>query len=48
MEELRNSYKMLVGKLKGKRPLQRPRRKVEDNIQMYLKEVRCNVWSGFI
>ena len=29
------------GKSKGKRPLGRPRRKWEDNINMELQEVRC-------
>jgi len=28
------SYRGLVGKLEGKRPLERPRRKWEDNIKM--------------
>jgi hypothetical protein len=32
MGELRNAYKMSVGKPEGKRPLERPRRKWEDNI----------------
>jgi len=30
-----------VGKPEGKRPLGRPRRRWEDNIKMYLQEVRC-------
>jgi len=30
-----------VGKLKGKRPLGRPRRRWEDNIKMDLKGVEC-------
>jgi hypothetical protein len=40
MRELRNAYKILVGKLEGKRPLGRPRCREEDNIKMYLKEIR--------
>jgi hypothetical protein len=32
-------YGFLVGKLEGKRPLGRPRRKWEDNIKMNLQEV---------
>jgi hypothetical protein len=32
----RNAYRILVGKLEGKRPLVRPRRKWEDNIRMDL------------
>ena len=34
-------YRILVGKLQGKRPLERPRRRLEDNIKMDLQEVRC-------
>ena len=33
-------YRVLVGKSKGQRPLGRPRRRWEDNIQMDLQEVR--------
>jgi hypothetical protein len=32
-------YKVLVGKLEGKRPLGRPRRRWEDNIKTDLQEV---------
>jgi hypothetical protein len=35
---MRNSYKMLVGKPKGKRPLWRPRSKWNGNIKMDIKE----------
>jgi hypothetical protein len=35
----RNSYKILVRKTEGKRLLGRPRRKWEDNIRMYLREI---------
>jgi hypothetical protein len=34
----RKLYKVLVGKLEGKRPLGRPRRRWEDGIRMDLKE----------
>jgi len=34
-------YRVLVGKLEGKRPLGRPRRRWVDNIRMYLREVGC-------
>ena len=34
-------YRVLVGKLDGKRPLGRPRRRWEDNIKMDLQEVGC-------
>ncbi|KAJ4435187.1 hypothetical protein ANN_23763 [Periplaneta americana] len=35
----RNAYSVLVGRLKGKRPLGRPRHRWEDNIKMDLREV---------
>jgi uncharacterized short protein YbdD (DUF466 family) len=38
--KLRNAYKLLVGKPDGKRPLERHRRKWEDNIKMDLEEIR--------
>jgi hypothetical protein len=34
MGEMRNAYRILVGKPKGKRPLGRPRCRWEDNIKM--------------
>jgi len=37
--DIRNAYKTSVGKLEGKRPLRRPRRRWEDNIRMYLREI---------
>jgi hypothetical protein len=39
--ERRGVYRILVGKLEGKRPLGRPRHRWEDNIKMDLKEVEC-------
>ena len=41
MEQFRNVYRVLVGKLEGKRPLGRPRRAWEDNIKMDLWEMGC-------
>jgi hypothetical protein len=41
MEEGRIAFKIL-GKLTGKRPLGRPRRRWEDNIRMGLKEIGIN------
>jgi hypothetical protein len=37
--ERRGAYKILVGKLEGKRPLGRPRRRWKDNIKMDLKQI---------
>ena len=41
MGERRGVYRVLVGNLKGKRPLGRPRRRWEDNINMDLQEMGC-------
>jgi hypothetical protein len=37
-------YRILVGKLEGKRQLERPRIRREDNIKMDLQEVECMDW----
>ena len=42
--ERRGVYRVLVGKLDGKRPLGRPRHRWEDNTNMYIQEMR--VWTG--
>jgi hypothetical protein len=34
-----------VGKPEGKRPLERPRRRWEDNIKMDLREVVSEMWG---
>jgi hypothetical protein len=39
MGERRGAYRALVGKPEGRRPLERPRRRREDNIKMDLREV---------
>jgi hypothetical protein len=39
--EMRNLYKILVGKPEGKRPFDRSRCGCEDNIKMGLKEIDC-------
>ena len=39
MEEGRSAFKILTGKLTGKRPLGRPRRRWVDNIRMDLEEI---------
>ena len=42
MEQSRNAYRVLVGKPEGKRPLGRPRRRREDNINLDFMEVGCD------
>jgi hypothetical protein len=37
MADMRNAYRNLIAKLKGKRPSERSRRRWEDNIKMDLK-----------
>jgi hypothetical protein len=43
MGEKRNAYRVLVGKLEGKIPLGRSRRRCVDNIKMDLREIG---WDG--
>jgi hypothetical protein len=43
VEEMRNAYKILVGKPEGKRPLGIPRRRWKDNIRMDLREIGWEV-----
>jgi hypothetical protein len=43
MGEGRNMYRVLVGEPEGKRPLERPRHRLEDGIKMDLRE---NGWGG--
>jgi len=40
MEERKGAYRVLVRKPDGKKPLGRPRHRVEDNIKVELQEVR--------
>jgi hypothetical protein len=41
IHERRDAYRILLGKLQGKRPLERPRRRWENNTKMDLLEVGC-------
>ena len=42
MEEGSSSFKILISKLTGKRPLGRPRSRWEDYIRMHFKEIGIN------
>jgi hypothetical protein len=42
MREERISYRILVGKSEGKRPLLRPRSRWMDNIKINLREIGCD------
>jgi hypothetical protein len=47
MGEMRNVYKILVGRHEGKRPLGRPRHRWKD-ISMDLSEIDAKVWTSYI
>jgi hypothetical protein len=49
VREERKVYKVLVGKLEGKRPLGRPKRRWEDGTRMDLREIGFGGggWIGF-
>jgi hypothetical protein len=42
---MRGTYRILVGKRKGKRPLGRPTRRWVDNIKIYLKGAEWDVYG---
>jgi hypothetical protein len=48
MGDRRGAYRVLVGRPEGKRPIEIPRRRWEDNIKMDLQEVGWRAWSGLI
>jgi hypothetical protein len=41
MGETKCSYRNLVGKSEGKKPLERPRRRLEDTIRIDLQKTGC-------
>jgi hypothetical protein len=48
---MENAYKILVGTPKRKRPLKRPERRWEDNIEIdrpLLMKWDLRIWTGFI
>jgi hypothetical protein len=48
IKEKRNVYRLLVGKLEGKIPLGRPRRRWVYNIKMDLLKICRVVWTGLV
>jgi hypothetical protein len=46
MAKTRHAHRILAGKTEWKRSLGKPRRKVEDNIKMYLEETECECGYG--
>jgi hypothetical protein len=46
MRKKRDAHRVLVGNPKGKRPLESPRHRWEDNIKMDIREIWCGmVWE---
>jgi hypothetical protein len=41
IEEVRNMFKILARNPEGKRPLERPGGRWDDNIKTYIKEIEC-------
>jgi len=49
MGDRRGAYRVLVGRPEGKEPLERRRRRWEDNITMDLQEeVMKGIWTGLV
>jgi hypothetical protein len=50
MGDRRGAYRVLVEKPEGKRPLERPRHRWEDNIKIDLQQIRLGggTWTGLI
>jgi len=46
MGEIRNIYKILVGKNEGKRQFGRPRRRWEDNIRINRREIGWEIYRS--
>jgi hypothetical protein len=46
--DMKNSYKILVAELEVKSPVERPRRRWEDNIKMNFKGIGCEDVEGTI
>jgi hypothetical protein len=48
MDERECVYGGFMGKIEGRRPFGRLRRRWEDNIKMNLQEVGWRAWKGFV
>jgi len=46
MGDRKSTYRALVRRTEGKRPLERTRCRWEDNIKIDLQEVRWEAWTG--
>jgi hypothetical protein len=46
--EKKNTYRLLIGKPDGKRPLGRPRRRCVDNIRAILERWDGVMWTGLV
>jgi hypothetical protein len=46
--DMRNTCRILVGKLEGKKPLRRSRHKLDEKNRMALRKIGLGVWIGFI
>ena len=46
MGERRGTYRVLMGKLEGRRPLGRPRHRWQDIFKMDLQELGWGAWTG--
>jgi len=46
--ETKGEYRVLAGRPEGKRPLGRPRRRQNNNINVSLQEMRWGAWTGLI
>jgi hypothetical protein len=45
-EEIRNAYNIFAGKPEGSRPLERPKLRWDDNINMFLEEIEREGRTG--
>ena len=46
MDEERGVYRVLVGKLEGKRPMGRPRRRLVDILGWISRRWELGIWTG--